>query len=149
MTDRFQGDPRIILTPDGSTLKFKGGQPVMDAGLENYVLIALFTHPGWCGNVLFDNPSQKIGSDFEETNELPITISNNEIVREAAIRALGNMQTDGLAESVVVEVTNPFGSARQTKILITPPGGNVRELLLTKNGLNWLAQANDPAYKRI
>lgn len=147
--NRFQGDPRLILTADGSTLKFKGGQPVMDGGWENYVLIALLTRPGWCGNTLFDDPSQQIGSDFEEANELPITIENNDKVREAAKRALANMETDSLVSRIEIEVTNPFGYARQTRILITSPGGDVEELFIVKNGLNWLAQATDPAYKRI
>ena len=147
--NRYQGDPRLVLTPNGSTLSFKGGQPVMDGGFENAVLISLFTRPGWVGNVLFDDPSQKIGSDFEEANELPITLQNNDKVREAAKRALANMETDNLVEKIDIEVSNPSGHIRQTTILITAPGGSIQELSVLKNGLNWLIQANDPAYKRI
>jgi hypothetical protein len=146
---RFQGDPRLIITPDGSTLRFKGGQPVMDGGFENAVLISLFTRPGWVGNALFDDPAQRIGSDYEEANELPITIENNDRVREAAKRALANFETDNLVERIDIEVTNPFGHARETTILITAPGGSVQELSILKNGLNWLVQANDPAHKRL
>lgn len=147
--NRFQGDPRLILTANGSTIKFIGGQPVMDGGWENYVLIALLTRPGWCGNALFDDPSQKIGSDFEEANELPITVDNNDKVRVAAKLALANMETDSLVSRVEVEVTNPVGFARQTRILIIAPGGDVQELLIIKNGLNWLVQARDPAHKKV
>jgi phage gp46-like protein len=58
----YDGDPRIFMDDgDGSYLLFKGGQPVMDSGLENAVFISLFTtlDPpesvlGWCGNYLWD-----------------------------------------------------------------------------------------------
>jgi hypothetical protein len=59
------------------------------------------------------------------------------------------MEADGLAEKVEIEVTNPDADTQNVRILITPPGGSVEELLLTRHGLNWIAQANDPAHKRI
>ena len=121
----------------------------MDGGWENYVLIALFTRPGWCGNVLFDDPKQKIGSDFEEANLQPITVRTNNDVREAAKRALAKMESDGLASSVEVEVTNPSGRQRQTRVRVVSPDGRTGELLITKHGLNWIIQATDPAYLKI
>jgi phage gp46-like protein len=147
--DRFQGDPRLILTANGATLRFKGGQPVMDRGWENYVLIALFTRRGWCGNVLFDNPSQKIGSDFEEAHEQAITLAALNDIREAAKRALADMESDGLASRVEVETTNPSGAIIETRITVVSPSNEAGQLLITKNGLNWLAQAVDPAYLRV
>ena len=74
MTDIYQGDPRLFLDSDGSFLKFTGGQPVMDRGLENIVLISLFTRPGWPGNVLFQDENQKIGSDFLDIANQSITL---------------------------------------------------------------------------
>ena len=44
MFDRFQGDPRLVLTEEGSEIIWKGGQPVLDQGVENVVLIDLFTN---------------------------------------------------------------------------------------------------------
>jgi len=149
MSNRFQGDPRIILTEDGSTLRFKGGQPVMDGGLENVPLILLFTAEGWAGNDLFDDPNQKIGSDFEEVASRAITISSLNDTREAAERALAPMIASNLASKIDVTVTNPSSRNLKMTVLITPPGGNVRELLLTRHGTNWLVQANDPAHKRL
>ena len=146
--NRTQGDPRLFLTERGATIKFIGGQPVMDGGWENYVLISLFTRPGWVGNVLFDKPSQRIGSDFEETAEQAITIDSLADLEESGKRALADMIADGLAEKVEVIASNPSGDIRNVRILITPPGKDVEELLLTKHGLNWLVQANDPAHKR-
>lgn len=147
--NRFQGDPRVFLTANGATLIFKGGQPIMDGGWENYVLIALFTRPGWCGNVLFDDPAQKIGSDFEEANQSPITARSDNDVREAAKRALANMESAGLASRVDVDVTNPSGRQRRTRVRVTSPDGRTGELLITKHGLNWIIQATDPAYLKI
>ena len=145
----FQGDPAMFLTDKGATLIFKGGQPVMDAGWENYVLISLFTRPGWAGNVLFDNPAQQIGSDFEEVNELPITVDSFVRVEESAKRALAQMEEDGFAELIQVTSSNPSGRRRDTRILIKPPGESIQELLLIKNGLNWLAQINSPAHLKV
>lgn len=147
--NRFQGDPRLILTKNGATIKFTGGQPVMDGGLENYVIIALFTRPGWCGNVLFDKPSRKIGSDFEETAEQAITVDSLSDLEESAKRALADMVSDGLAEKVEVTATNTSARNLNVRILITPPGKDAEELFLTRHGQNWLNQANDPAHKRI
>lgn len=146
---KTQGDPRLFLTENGSTVKFIGGQPIMDGGWENYTLIALFTLPGWCGNVLFDKPSQKIGSDFEEIAARAITINSLNNLEESGKRALADMIADGLAEKVEVIASNPSGDIKLVRILVTPPGKDVEELLLTKHGLNWLVQANDPAYKRF
>ena len=66
MIDPYQGDPKIILTENGATLKFVGGQPVMDRGLENFALISLLTKTGWAGNFFIRAEADKIGSDFEE-----------------------------------------------------------------------------------
>ena len=145
----FDGEPRLFLTEKGATIKFVGGQPIMDAGLENYVLLALFTKPGWWGNALFDDPNEELGSDFEEANLLPITSANFAKVEEAGKRALASMENTNLAESIEVETTNPSGYIRQTSIKITQPGGTIRELLVIKNGLNWLFQAGDPAHLKV
>jgi hypothetical protein len=37
----FQGDPRLFLDKNGAYIAFSGGQPVMDRGFENVVLILL------------------------------------------------------------------------------------------------------------
>ncbi len=147
--NRFQGDLLLILNPNGATIKFTGGQPVMDGGLENYVIIALYTKLGWCGNVLFDKPSQKIGSDFEETAEQAITVDSLSDLEESGKRALADMVSDGLAEKVEIIATNPSAKNKNVRILITSPGKDVIEFLFTQHGQNWLNQANDPAHKRI
>lgn len=141
----YQGDPKLSLGPDGSRLTFIAGQPVLDKGLENMVMLLLFTKRGWCGNSLFDNPANHIGSDFEATFGAPITIQALNDRRDAAEKALQNP----IFGRVTVTVINPTGYIIQVMIRIEPPGQDVQTLLITRNGQNWTAQAVDPAYKRI
>ena len=143
-TDIYQGDARLFLGVDGSYLKFKGGQPVMDRGLENLVYIKLFTRKGWAGNTLFSNQANHIGSDFEVSFDEPITVQSLNNTRAAALKALD----DPAFGKVTVEVSNSESYRRDVEILLEVPGQDILKLLVTKNGLNWTAQKLDPAYKR-
>lgn len=145
MSDIFQGDPRLVLDENGADLPFRGGQPIMDRGLENLVLISLFTKPGWAGNVLFPDENQKIGSDFEDSTNQAITLQSLNDTRQAALEALKN---DAFAD-VDVEVTNPVSTRRDILIKISPPGRDQQTLLLQKNGTNWIFQKLDPAHRRL
>lgn len=141
----FEGDPRLILTVNGSTLKFVGGQPVMDRGLENLVLISLFTTPGWAGNTLFRDVNQKIGSNFEIAANQPITLQSLNDIRDAAEKALN----DPVFGKVTVAVGNPNGYRVDVNIIIEPPGEDIQKLLVSKNGINWQSQIIDPAHRRL
>lgn len=138
MSDPYGGDPRLTLSPEGADLTYVDGQPVMDAGLENYVLISLFTRPGWCGNLLL-SPAQRIGSDFEEACAKPITLTGLADIANAAERAL---KSDYFT-SVKVTITNP--QANWLSLVITLGG---RTVTLDRRGLLWQAQADDPAHGR-
>ena len=144
MTDIMQGDPRMVLGPNGASLQFIGGQPLMDPGLENLALISLFTAPGWCGN-RFVNSYSQIGSDFEYLCRQPITRSSLNQIKNAAVLAL----SDPAFGSVAVTVSNPDGNNLKVLIQIHPPGGTVQELTLQRSGGNWLAQGRTPVYPRI
>jgi len=141
--ERYQGDPRIFLDENGSYFSYKGGQPVMDRGFENQVNIQLLTKPGWCGNV-FLPPGKKIGSTFLDTAQGAITINKLNDIRQAAENALRN-QAFGKVKSTV---TNPESSFLNIENVIEPPGQDIQKLILSKNWGNWIAQANDPAYRR-
>jgi hypothetical protein len=141
----YQGDPKLSLGPDGSRLTFIAGQPVMDRGLENMVLISLFTKRGWCGNSLFDDPLNHVGSDFESAFGAPITVQALNDIRDAAEKAL----TNPIFGRVTVTVINSNGYIIQVFIRLEPPGQDIQTLLVERNGQNWIAQAVDPAYKRI
>lgn len=148
MKNRFQGDPRIFIDPDGSYLIFKGGQPVMDQGFENAVVISLFTAPGWWGNTLLKNESEKIGSDYEATLREPIVdISSVGNVEQSAKNALKWMKDVGLASKIESFATNPEDNRKNNIVGITPAGEDVQTFLVTENSINWLNQANFPAHK--
>ena len=149
MFDRFQGDPRLIIDNDGSTLAVQGGQPVMDQGFENVPLIDLFTAPGWWGNALFANTARQIGSDFEEVATAAATIEGLNNTEAAAKRALQHMIDEGLAKDTQVSARNPTGGRVEVGVLIQPPGRDLFALLATKHGSNWVAQIEHPANERI
>ena len=87
MADIFSGDPKIYITADGADLRYSGGQPVMESGLENHALISLFTREGWAGNI-FLAANRKVGSDFEKTAIGTISLSKLADVENSAERAL-------------------------------------------------------------
>lgn len=143
--DIFSGDPYLTLGPNGSTLTYIGGQPVMDQGFENQVVIALFTRPGWAGNTFFADQNQRIGSDFVEAANQPITLQSLVDIEQAAVRALDSPAFG----RVIVTATNPVSDRLEVRILIEPPGQDSAEIILTRSGLNWQAQAANPAHERV
>jgi len=147
--NKYEGDPRMILTENGSDLVFRGGQPVMDQGIENAPLIAWFTAEGWVGNLFLRDKNQKVGSDFEEIATGTITISRLVNIQNAGERAWQRLIDSGLAGSVIVRAQNPTGTRTDVAGLIEPPGKDLQILLATKHGANWIAQKDDPAYKRL
>ena len=124
LIDRVQGDPRLVLTENGSKIVYKGGQTVMDQGVENLALISLFTRRGWAGNVLFKDPLQKIGSDFVDAGLEPITLGSLNTVRDAAIKALNHP----LFGTVDVMVSNPTSYQTKVDIILMPPGEDIIRL---------------------
>lgn len=143
--DRFQGDPKIFLSVDGSYLHFQEGQCVMDGGLENAVMISLFTDQGWCGNVLFKDPLERIGGYYVQAIKQSVTISSLTSMGNAALKDLQWMIDSKLANNIEAVVNNPEGSQLNTHILIEPPSRDPFILLLQKNGANWIIQKIDPA----
>ena len=150
MYNRFQGDPAIQITPDGASMTFKGGQPICDQGFENAVNISLFTRPDYWGNIFFKKSSEKIGSDYQDECEktiVNITSINN--ITDAAQRALKWMTDNALADKITINVTNPRTDYINTSIEISPPGSGNQSFIFTKNGANWIGQANNPADKML
>jgi phage gp46-like protein len=149
MSDPYQGDPKVTITADGSEMTFVGGQPIMDQGLENDAFIGLFTKKGWCGNIFFSDPNQKIGSDFEDVANQTITVTSLNDSANAAQKALQPMIDSGVASNVIAQASNPEGKQLQVAVLIEPPGRDLNVLLLNKNGPNWVSQKIDPAYLKV
>lgn len=147
--DRYQGDPALFLSENGSRMIFKGGQAILDAGFENAVKISLMTKQGWIGNDLFRNENKKVGSDFLKINEGSITLQGLNLREQSAKKALQWMIDSGIAQEIEVAIENPTGYILDYYILIKPPGKTAQELFFTKNGSNWIAQRFDPAHERV
>ena len=148
--NRYAGDPAVTITPDGAKMKFINGQPVVDQGLENAVLISLFTRRGYWGNSLISEESKKIGSDVEVTALEPIvSIQSVNNMTDAIDRALKWMTDTKLSQNNEITVTNPSSNNLRATIKITPPGRDSQTLLFLKNGLNWIGQALNPASERL
>ena len=140
--DRYSGDPRLIITPNGANLDYEGGQPIMDQGLENQAIISLFTRPGWVGNLLLD-PQYQIGSDFEASVlGQGLTLSGLTLIQNAAEIALASPAFPEL----VVTVTNPVSD--RIKLVVTVGPGQA-SLSFLRAGQNWQSQANSPASSRL
>jgi phage gp46-like protein len=146
--NRFQGDPAIRITDSGASMEFIGGQPVMDQGLENAVIISLFTKKGFWGNTLVTEESKKIGSDFEKIRTI-INIQTINDYTDSINNALKWMKDSGLVNKIDVNVTNPTADQINAKIILYPPSQDALELLFIKNGLNWIQQAQNPAHERF
>ena len=117
----------------------------MDQGIENLAIIALFTRPGWAGNVFFTDTNQKIGSDFVDAANQPITLQSLTDVEQAVVRALDSPAFGRVTATAV----NPVSDRIDVRILIEPPGQDSATIILTRNGLNWQAQAENPAHARV
>lgn len=146
--NRYEGDPKLYMSADGVYLKFEGGQPVMDAGLENRVAIPLFTRrlskdsrKPWVGNIVFPDPAHHMGSDFEEGFSNPITLGMLEDVKQRGEKALQPMIDTGLASDLIFDVSNPNAYRIDISLRVLPP--NV-EITFVKNGTNWIVQGADP-----
>lgn len=142
MTDRYSGDPKVIVTASGATFQWIGGQPVMDQGVENHGVMALLIDDDWCGNLLLDDDHQ-IGSDFEESViGQAITLQGLDLIRNRAEIAL----TSPLFPDRAVSVVNPVSDQIQ---LVATLGPGTAPLELNRYGQNWQNQADNPAYKRV
>jgi len=136
---QFDGDPALKLGHDGCMLAYESGQPRMDTGgLENAVLISLFSRPGWPGNDLDRNqPEKHIGSDFQDAIEArPITTGTLLQVERSAALALTWMVSDGIAQEITIRATAPERNRIDIAIYITKPDGSSEPF---RYALNWEA----------
>ena len=131
MTNRFEGDPKLYFTNNGAELRYEGGQPVMEQGLENQALISLFTREGWCGNV-FLPPENHVGSDYEAACAGSITRSKLADIEDAAVRA---MQSKAF-QQLDAEAVNP----RSDTLIVRITGGPGGALSFTREGGLWQNQ---------
>jgi hypothetical protein len=118
----------------------------MDRGLENQAIISLFTEEGWEGNAFIPNPDKKIGSGrYLKATRQPITLSSLNDMEQGAVADLASPAFG----KVTATASNPTSNSLRTEIIIEPPGQDSFTIILTRNGLNWQAQASSPAHERI
>ncbi len=129
-------DIKLFLTKNGTELKFIGGRPKYDHGLENAVLISLFTKKGWFGNDL----GVEIGSDFEKTCNESITKDTESNIRISCLEAL-NWLTESLCEKVECEVK--ANRIINITIKLYPKGFNGITFEFTKDSANWIYQIKE------
>lgn len=140
MTSIYQGDLLLSCTCEGLTVTFKGGQPILDNGLTNSVILSLFSDE-WFANSIIDDPNKHIGSDFiSYIVSNPITVANLNTARSIALKSLQWMLDEKIASEIDVRLQNPNGSLIQVLVLIKPPGETIIAILATKYGLNWKLQ---------
>jgi hypothetical protein len=114
MPDVFSGDVKLFLTRDGSDILLNGGQPVMEQGIENLLLISLFTRRGWVGNIFHADENQ-IGSGFEDAcDEGVVTLELLKLIANAAERALSSPEIGKTTVSVVNAHSNDVTVTIQT-----------------------------------
>jgi hypothetical protein len=140
----YEGDPKIYITANGADMSFRDGQPVMDRGLENAVVLSLHSR-AWFGNLFLREASQKLNGRFEPTAEGPITLSNLANIENAAQTDLAWMVETGVASRVRTATENNTGVSTRTVVAVSPPGADVFTLVATRHGANWISQAFDPA----
>ncbi len=144
MSDRYDGDVALKLTVNGGDITYENGQPDMDVGgLENAVLISLFSGPGWQGNALDENePSKQVGSNFEKSiTAKPITSNSLRTIEEAGESALQWLIDIDAAKSVDVTATAPGLRRVDIIVQVVKPDDVEVEFLYT---LNWSASASQP-----
>ena len=146
--DRTQGDPKIKIDEDGADLVFRGGQPIMDSGLENAVLISLFSGSEWFGNA-FSLPSSRIESRFYALSLKPITVSRLAELERAAKADLKGLVSAGAIADPFVRASNPSGDRIIVELTISPPGAEAETILLSRYGGNWSVQTTKPASARV
>jgi len=146
--DRTQGDPKIAMLDDGADLVFRGGQPVMDSGLENAVLISLFSGAEWFGNA-FAQPSARIESRFYPLTLKAITLSRLAELERAVKADLSSLVAQGIIAEPAVRASNPSGERLVVEIKVSPPGAETETILLSRYGANWSVQTTHPANTRV
>jgi phage gp46-like protein len=142
-TDRYDNDPAMRITNDGGDLIYSGGQPLMDeGGLENAVIISLFTNEDWVGNALETDPDRMMGSDFHIYFEgTPITSASIVSMEKSAERALEWLVNVGVARQVSATISAPTPKRLKVIIEIEQIDGISQEF---KYDLNWTASINQP-----
>lgn len=148
--DYTQGDPRVSSGVNGATTVFKGGQPVMDQGLENVILFSVLSGMYWFANAFITNKNSQIESRFERAHRQAITLTViNTDIPDAGAKDLDWMIAAGIMSSIDIVTTNPRSNTVNTVFTFHPPGSDAFTLEASIHGKNWIAQFKYPAHERL
>lgn len=135
----FMLDIKFVKTGSQSVdFLLEGGDFIADDGLENAVLISLFsdrfvsfedlpveeTDPrGWWGDAISDTEGDQIGSRLWLVDRSKITIENANRLRDFAKESLQWLIDDGVAASVFVETEVVPKEQIDLRVIIVKPEG--------------------------
>lgn len=145
----FDGEPRVVLDAGGADIEINGGQPVMDAGVENAALISLLTDPGWFGNTFLEAEYRVGDSTLTEVLGGALTKTTFSRAEGEAKRALQWMLDEGIASEIRASFANRAGTGVDADVTIVRPNGDERAVSLRRYGPNWIRQGTDPASARL
>lgn len=99
----YQGDLEIKQDNDGNfDLCFENGQPCMTAGLETYVILAVFGE-NWWGNDIVKSSVEQMKSEFPNVIKRNVVTDRTKNDGTKAIeKALAAMESEKIARSVSV-----------------------------------------------
>lgn len=145
----FDGEPRLCLVEGGTTWDVRGGQPVMDAGHENGVLISLLTKANWWGNYVLENKYRLPDSNFDNLMEGPIIRSTLIDSEKEVVRVLQYLVEQKVVSKITASIYLDSTGAPVANIEIHGIEGTIETFYLRKHGLNWIRQVTDPAHARL
>lgn len=133
MSNIFYGDPLLTFTPDGGALTIQGGQPKMHQGLENAILISVFSTDWWANSLV--PVAQRLQSKMPDL--LRGTLSDERINQaiDGLNRSLLWLVTSKIADSIDVSIEVQNVNAAVITIGVVEPSGQK-----SAYRLNWDAQ---------
>jgi phage gp46-like protein len=118
---KYEGDVKLSISPEDGGIQYLNGNPVMTGGIDNAVLISLYTNPNWWGNLTRTKESEKLGSEYEEATKGVITAGKLERIQDKARFDLQWMINEGISEDNQAVSSNPEADRIETAITVTRP----------------------------
>lgn len=145
--DNQQGDLYLFNTFDGGEIAVTNGQPVMDQGFESAVYITLegASDPWWANEFLLEN--QKIESRFARFRKgRPLTSGVINTSVDLIKQDLQWLKRVKAADELIVDMIIIARNTVQIDIAIRIGNETIK---LSPFQLNWQAQRDNPANKRV
>jgi hypothetical protein len=136
MTNVYQGDPTKVITAEGSTLAFTGGQPAMCSDYVNAIKFSLFV-VDWVGNLFFSG-DEILKSDFEMLHDETITLTKLLDIEDSARTSLQWLVSKGIFSKMSVSTQLSQDINVVTILDIILPEGLEVKYTITRTPSEWL-----------